>query len=81
MVQTDPYRIHLYRVQGFLIFDYINQFPTARQQLSRWLSEGKIQRKETIVRGGLKVAEQALADLYGGFNAGKLIVEVRPESK
>lgn len=49
----------------------ILRFPAARKELAQWLSEGKIQRKETILRGGLKVAEQALADLYKGINTGE----------
>ncbi|KAL9576372.1 MAG: hypothetical protein Q9212_007156 [Teloschistes hypoglaucus] len=64
------------RMQGFIILDYVSQYPSARTELSQWLSEGKIKRKETIIKGGLKQAEQALCDLYRGVNTGKLLVEV-----
>ena len=47
------------------------RYPEARRELAQWLSEGKIQRKETIIKGGLPKAEQALADLYKGMNTGK----------
>jgi NADPH-dependent curcumin reductase CurA len=57
-------------MEGFIVFDYASQYAAARQELSQWLSEGKIQRKETIVKGGLKEAERALADLYNGVNTG-----------
>ncbi len=60
------------RMEGFIFFDYQDQFPRALRDLAQWLSEGKIQRKETIVRGGLSQAEQALTDLYNGINTGKL---------
>ena len=61
----------LYRMEGFIIFDYAKQYANAREELARWLSEGKIQRKETIIKGGLSKAEQALVDLYAGVNTGK----------
>ncbi|KAL9005500.1 MAG: hypothetical protein Q9188_001737 [Gyalolechia gomerana] len=66
-------------MEGFIVFDYVKQFPEARKELAQWLAEGTIQRKETIVKGGLAKAEQALADLYHGVNTGKLLVEVYPE--
>ncbi|KAL8824956.1 MAG: hypothetical protein Q9191_004704 [Dirinaria sp. TL-2023a] len=67
------------RMQGFIVFDYVKQYSQARKELSQWLSEGKIQRKETIVKGGLAKAEKALVDLYNGINTGKLLVEVSPD--
>jgi NADPH-dependent curcumin reductase CurA len=63
-------------MEGFIVFDYIKEYPAALRELSQWLAEGKIQRKETIVEGGLGVAEEALRGLYHGVNTGKLIVEV-----
>ena len=57
-------------MEGFIVFDYAKQYKEARKELAQWLSEGKIKRKETIVRGGLAKAEQALADLYNGINTG-----------
>ncbi|KAI4086860.1 MAG: hypothetical protein LQ344_007223 [Seirophora lacunosa] len=66
------------RMEGFIVFDYSSSYPSARAQLALWLAEGKIQRKETIIAGGLEKAEQALVDLYDGVNTGKLLVEVHP---
>lgn len=68
------------RMEGFIVFDYKDQYATARQELSEWLAEGKIQRKETIVQGGLEAAERALLGLYEGTNTGKLLVEVKTEA-
>ncbi|KDN62542.1 putative zinc-binding dehydrogenase [Colletotrichum sublineola] len=65
------------KMQGFIVFDYIKEYAQARKELAAWLEEGKIKRKETIIKGGLKVAEQALVDLYKGINTGKLIVEIK----
>ncbi len=69
------------RMEGFIVFDYKDRYPAARQELSEWLAEGKIQRKETIVKGGLEVAERALLGLYKGTNTGKLLVEVKSEAE
>lgn len=63
------------RMQGFIVFDYEKQYPEARKELAKWLSEGKLKRKETIVKGGLTKAEQALVDLYNGVNTGKYILQ------
>lgn len=65
------------RLEGFIVLDYVQEFAEARRDLARWIEEGKLKRKETIVKGGLKAAEQALVDLYKGLNTGKLIVEVK----
>jgi NADPH-dependent curcumin reductase CurA len=59
------------KLEGFIVFDHAKQFPEARKELAQWLAEGKIQRKETIIKGGLPAAEQALLDLYKGVNTGK----------
>lgn len=59
--------------------DYTSQFPAAQKEIAQWLSEGKLQRKETIVKGGLAAAEQALLDLFNGMNTGKLLVEVKAD--
>ena len=58
------------RMQGFIVFDYASQYAKARQDLAQWLAEGKLQRKETVIKGGLGKAEQALRDLYKGVNTG-----------
>lgn len=60
-------------MQGFIVFDYASQFPTARKEITQWLAEGKLQRKETIIKGGLPAAEQALLDLYKGVNTGTFL--------
>ncbi|KAJ9613283.1 hypothetical protein H2200_003225 [Cladophialophora chaetospira] len=65
------------RMQGFLVFDYTKQFPSALKELAQWVSEGKIKSTETIVTGGLDQAEKALRDVFGGINKGKLLVEVK----
>ncbi|KAH8732653.1 hypothetical protein GQ44DRAFT_601642 [Phaeosphaeriaceae sp. PMI808] len=68
------------RMQGFVVFDYEHKYAEARKELAQWLSEGKLKRKETIVKGGISKAEEALVGLFEGKNIGKTMVEVaKPE--
>ncbi|KAI1372140.1 hypothetical protein F4677DRAFT_275620 [Hypoxylon crocopeplum] len=70
--------VHSVRMEGFISWDFPEDLPEARKNLGEWLAEGKIKRKETIVKGGLKMAEIAIGDLFSGKNTGKLLVEVKP---
>jgi len=65
------------KLQGFLVFDYADEYDSARKELAQWLAEGKLKSKATVVKGGLRVAEEALVDLFKGANTGKLLVEVK----
>ena len=58
-------------MEGFIVFDYQKEYPRALKDLAQWVSEGKIKRKETIVKGGLDQAQNALRDLYKGLNTGE----------
>jgi NADPH-dependent curcumin reductase CurA len=60
-------------MEGFIVFDYAAQYGAALKELAQWLTEGKIQRKETIIPGGLEAAEHALLALYEGINTGMLL--------
>lgn len=68
------------RMQGFIITDHKASWPKGRQELSKWIAEGKMKKSETIVKGGLEAAEGALIRLYKGVNQGKLMVEVKDEN-
>lgn len=69
------------RMQGFLVFDYAEQMPAATKELGQWLAEGKIQRKETIIKGGLAAAPEALLQLFNGVNTGKMLVEIKADDQ
>ena len=51
--------------------DYRKEYDQGREQLAKWVAEGKIKSKETIVKGGLEAAEQGLVDLFRGANTGE----------
>ena len=71
------YLDRMVKADVFIVLDHVKDFPAARAELAQWIAEGKLKKTETVVRGGLKVAEQALVDLYKGINTGKLIVEIK----
>lgn len=57
-------------MQGFIVTDWANEFPEAIAQLGKWLDEGKIKRRETLVKGGLAASEEALNYLFNGKSFG-----------
>jgi NADPH-dependent curcumin reductase CurA len=58
------------RMQGFVILDYANRWAEGGKQLAQWFGEGKLKGRETIIKGGLTVAEEALLRLFDGDNIG-----------
>ena len=64
------------RVQGFIVFDFIDEYPEALDQLGRWYQEGKLKFHEDIRQGGIDAFAETLAELYTGGNVGKLMLAV-----
>jgi len=64
------------KIEGFIVFDYRDQYPIAIEELSRGLADGTIKSKFHIVEGGLEEAPKALPMLFSGGNTGKLVVKV-----
>src|SRR5438876_2237881 len=64
-----------FRVQGFIVIDYLPRFAEAITQLAQWMAEGKLKHRDTIV-DGLERAPEALNLLFDGGNVGKLIVKI-----
>jgi NADPH-dependent curcumin reductase CurA len=63
------------RMQGFLIFDYLHRYGEAVNQLATWLRDGRLTYREHVL-DGLEAAPDAIAMLYRGENAGKLLIRV-----
>jgi NADPH-dependent curcumin reductase CurA len=63
------------RVEGFIILDYVSRFMDAGKQLGMWKMMGKLNDRQTIVKG-LEKAPEAINMLFEGKNIGKLIVEL-----
>ncbi|KAA1467504.1 alcohol dehydrogenase [Dentipellis sp. KUC8613] len=59
------------RIQGFIVFDYVDKFDAAIKQISGWLEDGSLKSKYHIV-DGLERLPEAFSLLFSGGNTGKL---------
>lgn len=62
-------------LQGFIVFDYASRYREAEEQMGKWIAEGKMKRKETVVYG-LDSCVRGLQGLYKGENTGKMLVSL-----
>lgn len=65
------------KMQGFIVFDFLDQYAEAKKDLAQWAKDGKLKVEQTVVKAGLKGADATLKDLFSGINKGKLIVELK----
>lgn len=63
------------RLEGYLVSNYLPQWPEARIKLAHWLDEGRIQFREHI-DVGLESAPVSFLRLFSGNHDGKLIVDI-----
>ena len=63
-------------VKGFIIMDSEPRYPEAQEHLAKWLSTGRLKRREYIVEGGVEKAEEGLRALFEGKNLGKCLVKI-----
>jgi NADPH-dependent curcumin reductase CurA len=63
------------RVEGFLVFDYVDRIDEALAELVPLVESGQLRYREDV-REGLDSAPTALGDLFTGANDGKLIVHI-----
>ncbi|HET6555910.1 MAG TPA: NADP-dependent oxidoreductase [Prolixibacteraceae bacterium] len=61
-------------MQGFSVSNYQNRFGEGFQRISRWIREGKLKYRETIIKG-FDQLPHAFIGLFKGDNMGKMIVE------
>jgi NADPH-dependent curcumin reductase len=64
------------RMEGFLVFDYVDRFPKAAKEMSGWLREGRLQSREDVVQGAVADFPDTLLRLFRGENTGKLVLEL-----
>ena len=62
-------------IRGFLVFDFVDQEAEALEQLTQWVSDGRLKYREDFV-SGLGAAPEAFIGLLKGKNFGKLVVAV-----
>lgn len=63
------------RMQGFVIFDHSDHYPTARRDLAQWLRQGCLRYLEDVLEG-IEHAPDAIAGLYRGENLGKRLIRL-----
>jgi NADPH-dependent curcumin reductase CurA len=63
------------RMEGMVVFDYADRYPTAVAELGALLQAGRIRSREDVVTG-LDNFPQALLKLFSGENFGKLVLQV-----
>jgi NADPH-dependent curcumin reductase CurA len=63
------------RMQGFIVSDYASQYPRAVKEMADWLVEGRLECRETIVKG-LETFPETFQRLFTGEKLGKLLIQV-----
>lgn len=63
------------RVEGFLVFQFADQYKPALEQLAAWVAEGKIKYREQIVEG-IANAPEAFLGMLRGQNIGKQLIKI-----
>ena len=63
------------RMEGFLLFDWMDRYEEAVRELAGWIRSGHLRYREHVLRG-FEAAPDAIAMLYRGENTGKLLIEV-----
>jgi NADPH-dependent curcumin reductase len=61
------------RMQGFVIFDHMEQWDDAVARLASWVRSGELRYQEDVL-SGIEACPDALAGLYRGENNGKRII-------
>ncbi|MFO1090570.1 MAG: NADP-dependent oxidoreductase [Hyphomicrobiales bacterium] len=64
------------KVQGFIVFDFLDRYPEALAQLAQWAKEGKLKFREDVREGGVDAFPESLKQLYTGGNTGKLVLKL-----
>lgn len=64
-------------MQGFFIYNHVDDFDRAEQDMGEWLRSGQLRPVEHIF-DGFKSLPDALASLYTGNNYGIAMVRIRP---
>jgi NADPH-dependent curcumin reductase len=64
------------KMQGLIVFDWVDRVPEAIAQLGQWHKEGKLRMREDVREGGIDAFPEVLNLLYTGGNFGKLVLKV-----
>ncbi|HMQ62144.1 MAG TPA: NADP-dependent oxidoreductase, partial [Flavilitoribacter sp.] len=64
------------RMEGFLVFDYANQYRAALSEMAGWVTEGRLKSRESIVEGSLEDFNSTFLRLFDGNKLGKLLLRI-----
>jgi NADPH-dependent curcumin reductase CurA len=67
------------RLEGFIVRDHYDVLDEFHSSMAKWIGEGRIKWKETIVEG-LENAPKAFIGLFKGENFGKMMVKIGSEA-
>ncbi|RKS78870.1 hypothetical protein BZB76_0304 [Actinomadura pelletieri DSM 43383] len=62
-------------LRGFIITDHQDLYGRFRDEMARWLAEGRVVTEETVVEG-IDRAPEAFLGLFEGRNTGKMLVRI-----
>ena len=63
-------------MQGFVVFDYADQYAQARARMAAWIKAGLLKTVSYEIAGDVDVFPQAFQALYEGKNLGKMLVKL-----
>jgi len=66
------------RMQGFLVFDYMDRYAEALEKLTPLVRNGELRYREAILEG-IDQAPDSIASLYRGDNLGKRLIRIAPD--
>lgn len=66
------------KLQGFIVSDHPDRRSQFQTDMSRWIAEGRIRWKETVL-DGIENTPKAFIGLFHGDNFGKMLVRVGPD--
>jgi hypothetical protein len=65
-------------LKGFLVSDHYDRLPQFYADMSKWIADGRIKWKETII-DGIENTTRAFIGLFKGENLGKMLVKIGPD--
>jgi len=63
------------KIEGFVVFDFKEEFDTAKKQLGEWLNNNQLYYKENLIEGFENIPS-AFIGLFEGENIGKQMIKV-----
>ncbi|MBO6556368.1 MAG: NADP-dependent oxidoreductase [Pseudomonadales bacterium] len=64
------------RMQGFVVFDYADQYVEARKRMAEWIADGRIKLPNYFYEGSVAAFPAAFQELYEGKNLGKMLLKL-----